>query len=556
MSEEANTDNVFELGICMAGAVSAGAYTAGAMDYLIEALQTWEEKRGEPGVPSHRVVIKVIGGASAGGMTGIITASAINNPIPPISRLNHANIFEEHPQNKLYHTWVDLLQEDMFSLMLKNDDISQDKVYSLVNSGFIDALSNRAVEVDAANRVTRQYFDNNLRFFTTLTNIQGFRYKAAFLGDTDDYYLARHNDFAAFILNKQDEDYANDGFTPVDFFARNNVDTARESAMATGAFPIGLKSRWLYRDKKHVEDLGWNRPPLDRYELENDPYRALIVDGGTLNNEPFLKVRDLMGYNKNTYQNDHSVIMIDPFPSERKDIEFNLKEDANTITKVAGLTLGTMLSHARTKPELLDEMYDPNNLSVFQIAPRKEINGDIEEGSDAIACGFMEGFGGFLNKEFRIHDYFLGRANCERFLREHFTVPDNTNHPVFLNGYQGVSNSIHKNSNKDRWQIIPLFEPEKSEPYFPPFQHQHPDSWPVRDWKAVKKQYRRDIRLRVQAIAANIDLGKSKLLKGRIVNFLVGWFARNGVLNYIEKQMQCHKLLIGYPPCKDKDDKK
>jgi hypothetical protein len=37
----------FELGICMAGAVSAGAYTAGVMDFLIEALDTWEQKRGE-----------------------------------------------------------------------------------------------------------------------------------------------------------------------------------------------------------------------------------------------------------------------------------------------------------------------------------------------------------------------------------------------------------------------------------------------------------------------------------------------------------------------------
>lgn len=55
----------FELGICMAGAVSAGAYTAGVMDYLIEALETWEQKRNESDVPTHKVIIKAIGGASA-----------------------------------------------------------------------------------------------------------------------------------------------------------------------------------------------------------------------------------------------------------------------------------------------------------------------------------------------------------------------------------------------------------------------------------------------------------------------------------------------------------
>jgi len=35
----------FRLGIAMAGAVSAGAYTAGAMDYLLEALESWQKAK-------------------------------------------------------------------------------------------------------------------------------------------------------------------------------------------------------------------------------------------------------------------------------------------------------------------------------------------------------------------------------------------------------------------------------------------------------------------------------------------------------------------------------
>ena len=31
--------NTFYVGLCMAGAVSGGAYTAGVLDYLIEALE-------------------------------------------------------------------------------------------------------------------------------------------------------------------------------------------------------------------------------------------------------------------------------------------------------------------------------------------------------------------------------------------------------------------------------------------------------------------------------------------------------------------------------------
>lgn len=57
----------FEIAIMMAGAVSAGAYTAGVMDFLVEALDAWNTAKayddakgltGTPGqlVPHHKVV--------------------------------------------------------------------------------------------------------------------------------------------------------------------------------------------------------------------------------------------------------------------------------------------------------------------------------------------------------------------------------------------------------------------------------------------------------------------------------------------------------------------
>ena len=47
----------------------------------------------------------------------------------------------------------------------------------------------------------------------------------------------------------------------------------------------------------------------------------------------------------------------------------------------------------------------------------------------AIACGSLSGFGGFLKQSFRAHDYFLGRRNMQKFLRDHFVLPENN--PLF-----------------------------------------------------------------------------------------------------------------------------
>jgi predicted acylesterase/phospholipase RssA len=75
----------FQIGLTMSGAISAGAYTAGVLDFLIEALDAWEDARNGPDadtVPSHRVGIKVMSGASAGAITAAIGAIALVDAEP------------------------------------------------------------------------------------------------------------------------------------------------------------------------------------------------------------------------------------------------------------------------------------------------------------------------------------------------------------------------------------------------------------------------------------------------------------------------------------------
>src|SRR3982750_1404482 len=114
-----DTPNTFHVGLCMAGAISAGAYTAGVMDYLLEALDDWQKRKekNEANVPTHNVVIPVMGGASAGGMTSIITASALHDEITYVHEAP-VNLHDSITWNKLYHSWVDLTDNDMLTALL------------------------------------------------------------------------------------------------------------------------------------------------------------------------------------------------------------------------------------------------------------------------------------------------------------------------------------------------------------------------------------------------------------------------------------------------------
>ncbi len=41
----------------------------------------------------------------------------------------------------------------------------------------------------------------------------------------------------------------------------------------------------------------------------------------------------------------------------------------------------------------------------------------------ALQCAALGAFGGFFEREFRAHDYILGRRNCQKFLRDYFVLP-------------------------------------------------------------------------------------------------------------------------------------
>lgn len=476
---------IFRIGLAMAGAVSAGAYTAGVMDYLLEALENWQKAKelGIPGVPKHRVVIEVLSGASAGGMTAVLTAAAIQSKFPHVNA--HNCYTPEARENPLYDSWVNLTEDhhrDMMDQMLSTEDITLSsllnpgrEVRSLFNSLFVERIARRLIDSTMKDpSLKRPYFAEDLEVLTTLTNLRGFHYELVFTtasGKREDR-MTMHKDLAHFQLNSSGV-YRHDGKIPFHFDSPEGLgkNLLVDAAVATGAFPVGLAPRLMTRDPRYINDNRLLKITHGRALLV-DPltdYQAVCVDGGVINNEPYdlaetilmNRMSERQGHShqmedpqslqleKSAFAFDSTVVMIDPFPTYEK------KTDAGYFgiqaLKFTALELfGAMRQQLMVKTDLLAKAYDDNDYTRFMIAPIRTKNGMPQKNS--LACSALDGFGGFFSKQFRIHDYLLGRRNCQRFIREFLCVPVSANNPIICYGYgdhsDDTSRLLFLNKNK------------------------------------------------------------------------------------------------------------
>ncbi|MNS18805.1 Patatin-like phospholipase [compost metagenome] len=562
----------FHLGLCMAGAVSAGAYTAGVMDYLIETLERWEKAKqsGDPSIPTHTIIIDIIGGASAGGMTSIIAAAAMQTQINHIQPTNRDDeIYKK--SNKFYDSWVNLAADDMLPLMLSNSDIEKNgSVISLFNSEFIDDIADKAVTVSTDTPYLRPYISPDADLLVTLTNLQGIPYSLGFLSSSNPlnlYKTASHRDFGHFALSGNP--YKNDGRIPLSFIQKINIDIAKACAKATGAFPVGLAAREIVRDKQQVFDnpfinlintieknYNQNEAPVNSSVLKDksylsellthlqneDKYTTLNVDGGLMNNEPFEIIRDVLlrktGENKpdnNDYDKCRSsILMIDPFPCEPPATDFN---NSSGLTNIVTKTFGAMRGQLLFKPEDIEKALDPKNISRFLIVPERNEDGQNIAGSMAIACGSFGGFGGFFDKSFRVHDYFLGRRNCQYFLQEWFTIPAYTTNPIFTQNYSPTAIERFKAKN-GHLPIIPdtnrkIDGTEEKPLYWPKIEESK-----VRSWEKLFKERLKEVLFKL-ADLRNLDKFLLKVGYG----ILIGRKLTDAIMKMIINDLRNHNLI-------------
>jgi hypothetical protein len=450
----------FHLGITMAGAVSAGCYTGGVMDYLFEILDLWERAKNESldefkdhydKIPQHKVIIDAMGGASAGGMTTSMAALyALKGNINPVQDPEAKGGTKN---NIFYDSWV-LLDDGpdglSFDKVWDVSDLAKGKVTSLLNSAFIDNIADRAISLsgkmeDAVNGLP-SYISKDLDVILSHCIIRGIPLEVDFTTPIGKERLRvnapSHSTFDHFTvsyykLNKGVQPSDENTFHWFNPFQSPFVDTLRTATKATGAFPLGLRFREFnqreFTDtyiKAMAERIVFRNFGNDKgnedYELNwkhfRENFNFITVDGGTVNNEPYGEVLSIL---KSRYgdladqpHKQYGLIMIDPFPDflDRQD---NYQAPDDLFSMVPAL-VRTLMEQSKVKRAEMLEAYSNSYLRGV-IYPVKWNKKDDKQ-KFPIACESLAAFGGFLDINFRHHDFFLGRDNARNFFRFYFSL--------------------------------------------------------------------------------------------------------------------------------------
>jgi hypothetical protein len=506
---DASDGKVFEISLSMAGAISAGAYTAGVIDFLVEALDRWEAERGNPGTPSHRVVLRGFAGASAGGITGALAVVALaRDPALPSDPAVPGWVHVK----PLYEAWVlgpDMRPRGTRGGLFGADDVTghgkPTSIRAVLDGTVLDQVRDKAFEGFRPGP-PRPYLADRFHAYLTLANMRGVPYAVDFkarVGGAAEYGMQTHGDRAHYVIEGVGNAPTPDVMADLDAGVRLRTSdvaadwrrqgsaeapapgswrTYAEATLSTSAFPIGLPPRRMlvdlaqymgrlfpsittaqrvnYRDKLVP---AWTRSTFRPPDwAATSPRPVVNIDGGTFDNEPFELARMILlrkagdGWEMNPRTADtadRAVIMVDPFPDPPEFTIDDARLDAS-LSFVAKRLLGVLMNQGRFKAQELVDAIDEEVYSRFLISPAGVDMPVRPFGADAIACGLLGGFGGFASQKFRDFDYRLGRRNCQQFLRTVFVVGERNE--VVAGGAQATDHPGER-------RLVPLYGPTDQE---------------------------------------------------------------------------------------------
>lgn len=502
---------VFNIGISMAGAVSGGAYSAGVFDFLMEALGEWQKAKARGDfVPQHEVYISALSGTSAGGITAALGLASLAGGLRSVeaASVNPANPGRvKRTLPELYDIWVKKVrlfrealgagqdgQGEAEALLDTGDAKPGSPPPSLLNSDVLTAIARKALLAIRPAGQTYPFFTDPTHLFLTHTNLDGVPYPVEFT--RDGYSMMLHEGRTHFAVRglgqppfprecKWLERWGDTGIA-IDLSKLGAIapatpggelkepfETLAQAALTTSAFPFGFSARRIAIDRSQMRQTAMPFDPgrfpdeLKERDVASRPfYRAdthahfVCVDGGAMNNEPFeivrwtIKSEDETRNVRDSRRADRAVILIAPFPPQAADDagEISKKDRHVGLDFIGKALVPALINQARFKASDLIAASDPNVYSRFLISPSRD------KQHPALASSALEAFGGFLDEQYREHDFQLGRRNCQWFLRRHFTL--HRENPLFAAPDAGSRFAAVEDRQipyeDEEWPIIPL----------------------------------------------------------------------------------------------------
>lgn len=453
----------FKLGLCMPGAVTSGAYTAGAVDYILTTLDKWELelKKENNQLPELYIELAASAGTSAGGMSTIMMMLQLLGK-----------------ENLLYNSWVNLDDNDCsdtFDKALETSDITSSKrIPSILNSSFIDNITERAFQfpeelvkksIGLPSYIGKDFslilshallngVPLSLNLGTEYTSYRRVLKDKKTELESLDYVTYEHSYFSFFNLSRElsfSKDNKNSPYIWFNPFSSEIVKQIKLATQATGAFPIGLSPRMFKKEifprelilasvkksiisrylnikvgnKSLLTDNGtdWNNV----FKHVNKDFESLTVDGGAMNNAPIGQlISELRNKNNEEYDTTFGLIQIDPYPN-RYDEKLDDYSPKRNLFPFAKDLIKTLWGGNKTKR---DEIANQNigDFVIGEIFPTQRVRGRKNICDEKVlATSSMHAFGGVLSKDFREHDYQLGMENARNFLRYKFFFPVDKN---------------------------------------------------------------------------------------------------------------------------------
>lgn len=448
-------EGVFRLGLALGGTTATAAWTAGALDFLVEALDLWDDRKGDDrargdgraSVPDHALRLGIAGGASGGGLCAALLARAAGWDFP------HATDAEAvaNDGNPFWRAFVE-----------GSGGVSPLDAVDLGPSG-----SAASAMVAAAAGVIRDWPDVALpprrrawlgdpfRVALAFANLRGVPYRTDSGPDGGGRVRSGHHlehaDHARFAVPADAGDAAALGLRGDEHLIHDAAGWARFADLAAAAtgVPDAAAARRLGRPAADYDWRGVALPgeggaapariavrlpawdALDASGPGDAPYTFDGACGGTLGDRPLELVRSALaglgGSNPRDPKEAHTaVLLLDPLGGVAA---LPPPGGACGILGALGGPAATWAEGASASTADLLLALEPMVASRFLLAARRERDGRPRHGAAALATAGMGGLLGALSRAFRVHDYMMGRENCRYFLMHEFVLHEDN--PLF-----------------------------------------------------------------------------------------------------------------------------